>query len=237
MRVCDIIPISSKAPNCIWYTCTIKGMRRSFLQKHFIIIYGLVQLRIVPASISEDNMNHEPNTTDIHLFPFLASVSLALHQHTRSLRHTPLRLGQSLTKQDVIIFSTAFKLQERGLGMTTCESCFSASHSLQLCQTYKYQTTRWAMKEMFWRIRVKGQTWHDQQTTFPEGKTREVFLLSSNYTTTSCISEFRKLCAKHLRMQLMKLVWSKQSWNLDKEEPWICSACFGHSIIPICVIL
>lgn len=37
---------------------------------------------------------------------------------------------------------------------------------------YKYQTSRWAMKpeEMFWRIRVKGQTWHDQQTTFPEGK-------------------------------------------------------------------
>ncbi len=131
-----LFPISSKAPNCIWYTCTIKGMRRSFLQKHFIIIYGLVQLRIVPASISEDNMNHEPNTTDIHLFPFLASVSLALHQHTRSLRHTPLCLGQSLTKQDVIIFSTAFKLQERGLGMTTCESCFSASHSLQLCQTF-----------------------------------------------------------------------------------------------------
>ncbi len=55
--------------------------------------------------------------------------------------------------------------------------------------------------------------------------------------TTLLQTEFRKLCAKHLRMQLMKLVWSKQSWNLYKEEPWICSACFGHSIIPICVIL
>lgn len=48
--------------------------------KHFIIIYGLVQLRIVPVSISGDNMNHVPNTTDIQLFPFLASVALALHQ-------------------------------------------------------------------------------------------------------------------------------------------------------------
>jgi len=90
-----------------------------------------------PASISEDNMNHAPNTTDIQLFPFLASVALALHQHTRSFRHTPLCLCQSLMKQDVIISSTAFTLQERDLGMTTCDSCFSASHSLHLCQTFK----------------------------------------------------------------------------------------------------
>lgn len=199
--VCDIIPISSKAPNCIWYTCTIKWMRRSFLQKHFIII-----IIIVPESISEDNTNHEPNTTDIHLFPFLASVSLALHQHTRSLRHTPLRLGQSLTKQDVIIFSTAFKLQERGLGMTTCESCFSASHSLQLCQTYKYQTTRWAMKteEMFWRIRVKGQTWHDQQTTFPEGKKEKPFYFLA---TTLLQAEFLN------SGNYVQSIWGGSSWS------------------------
>lgn len=128
-------------------------------EKHFIIIYGLVQLRIVPASISEDNMNHTPNTTDIQLFPCLASVSLALHQRTRSLRHTPLCLSQSLIKQDVIIFSTAFTLQERDLGMTTCESCFSASHSC--CSSAKHLSRppdeQIKSEGMFWRTRVKVQ--------------------------------------------------------------------------------
>lgn len=171
-------------------------MRRSIVQKHFIIIYGLVQLRIVPASISEDNM---PNTTDIHLFPFLASVSLALHQHTRSLRHTPLRLGQSLTKQAVTKFSTAFKLQERHLGMTTCESCFSASHSPQLRQTLKYQTTRWSQRECFGESGWKGKLDMTSKQPSQRGKEEKSFYFLANYTTTKWISEFRKLCAKHLR--------------------------------------
>lgn len=54
----------------------------------------------------KDNMCLVPNITNIHLFLFLASVALALPQHARILWHTPLCLGQSLTKQDVITFST-----------------------------------------------------------------------------------------------------------------------------------